>query len=433
MSEALSKLKKVEEFLGSIPKFSSTGKSAANFDLSRMQRFCGKMGNPENDFRSIHVAGTNGKGTVCRMLASVYQEAGYQVGLYTSPHLVDFRERFQINANYIEIDLLLEFFDRFGDYIRKSKFTYFEITTAIAFWYFSKKNVDIAVLEVGLGGRLDATNVVKPLISVITSTGLDHTDILGDTIEKIAIEKGGIIKQNRPLVIGCLSSEARSAIQKIAEEKSSKMITVDSIQAEYQDRKIHLKGLNQAIVLDGTHWKKVDAENAAVVYQVIHQLKDDFSVDDVAFKHGIDNIHQRFRKRAVFEKLVPEFDWYFDGAHNAESVESLTTHLKNLSAPENWTVILSFMKDKLTPEVAEFWNNFSTIYLYQMEGERSATLEDMKSFFPTAHTLNSPEQLQSDHFKSELVIFSGSFYFYGIVSNWMGAIASADQLNPSAL
>lgn len=433
MSETNSKLREVEELMDSIPKFSSTGKSAANFDLSRMRKLCKRMENPQNNFKSIHVAGTNGKGTVCRMLASVYQQAGCKVGLYTSPHLVDFRERFQINANFIETELLLEFFDRFGEFIHESKFTYFEITTAIAFWYFSKQKVDIAVLEVGLGGKLDATNVVNPLISVITSIGLDHIDILGDTIEEIAFEKAGIIKQNRPVVIGELEPEASSVIKKIAKDKSAKLKTIDSIQAEYQDQKIILKVDKSVLTLNGKHWKKIDANNAAVVYCVIQELNDDFSVDDLAFKQGIDNIPQRFRKRAVFEKLLPDYDWYFDGAHNAESVKSLTTHLSSLESPIKWTVVLSFMKDKLTPEVAKLWNNFSTIYLYPMKGERAASLKEMKAYFPTAKTMESPDQLQSDQFKSELVIFSGSFYFYSIVSNWMGAIASADQLNPSAL
>lgn len=428
MPEAMEKLKEVEMYLNSIPKFSSSGNTAANFDLSRMKIFCDRMGNPQNNFKSIHVAGTNGKGTVCRMLASAYQEAGYKVGLYTSPHLVDFRERFQINATYVEGDLLLDFFDRFGEYIRETKFTYFEITTAIAFWIFSQVKVDLAVLEVGLGGRLDATNVVDPLVSVITSIGFDHTDILGDTIEKIAIEKAGIIKQNKPVVIGQLETEAIAAIKKIALEKSVNVVNVDSLNADYQDEQMILKNDRSQIVMDGKNWKKVDAVNTAIAYRVTEILKNSFSMNNQQFKRGIESVQKRFPKRAVFEKLFADYNWYFDGAHNAQSVHSLTLHLSGLAPPGKWTVILSFMKDKLTREVAELWNNFDKIYLYQMEGERAARLHEMKYFFPMASALNSPKKLLSNHFKSELVIFSGSFYFYGVVSNWMGAIASADQI-----
>lgn len=428
MSDKILSLKEVEDFLNSIPKFSSTGTSAANFDLSRMEKFCDRMGNPQKDFKSIHVAGTNGKGTVCRMLASVFQEAGFKVGLYTSPHLVDFRERFQINAKYVETDLLIQFFEQFGEYIRDKKFTYFEITTAIAFWIFSKQKVDLAILEVGLGGRLDATNVVDPMVSVITSIGLDHTDILGDTIEKIAIEKAGIIKQNKPVTIGELESEAKSAIEKITVEKSADLLSIESLNAVYQDDQIILKNTHPPIMIDGINWKKVDAVNTAMVYRVKKLLESTYPVSNEQFKQGIENVQDRFPRRAVFEKLSPNYKWYFDGAHNAESVQSLTTHLSNVAQTAKWNVLLSFMRDKLTYEVAELWNNFDNIYIYQMEGERAATVDEMSSFFPTASVLDSPVKSLTNQFKSELVIFSGSFYFYSVVSNWMGAIASADQI-----
>ncbi|MDZ7719375.1 MAG: folylpolyglutamate synthase/dihydrofolate synthase family protein [Balneolaceae bacterium] len=429
MSEVITNLQQVEEYLNSIPKFSSKGKAAANFDLSRMVRFCNQMGNPQNNFKSIHVAGTNGKGTVCRMLASVYQESGYRVGLYTSPHLIDIRERFQINAAFIESDELLKFFNSYGEYIRQSNFTYFEITTAIAFWYFSKKEVDLAVLEVGLGGRLDATNVVDPLVSVITSIGLDHTNILGNTISEIAKEKGGIIKPNKPVVIGDLEPEAQTVIENIAKEKSGELLTINLMDTVYQDDSIIIKKNCSQIVIDGKNWKKVDAKNIAVVHRVTDLLNDEYSVSKEQFEQGIENVQKRFQRRAVFEKLSPDYDWYFDGAHNTQSIQELTMHLAEIAPPENWIVILSFMNDKLSTEVAELWNKFGNIYLYAMEGERAAALDEMKSYFPSANVLDSPDKLQSNQFQSELVIFSGSFYFYSVVSNWMGSIASADQIN----
>jgi len=158
----------IEQKLSTIPMFSKKGAGAANFDLSGMRRFCNLMGNPQNNFPSVHVAGTNGKGTTCRMLASIYHEAGYRVGLYTSPHLSDVRERFLVDGNMIDPSELNVFLDAYWRIIKEQKFTYFEITTAIAFWYFSRSNVDIAIIETGLGGRLDATNVIHPYASVIT-------------------------------------------------------------------------------------------------------------------------------------------------------------------------------------------------------------------------------------------------------------------------
>ncbi|MCG2588695.1 bifunctional folylpolyglutamate synthase/dihydrofolate synthase [Rhodohalobacter sulfatireducens] len=433
MSESITNLKEIEAFLDSIPKFSKSGKNATNFDLSRMEEFCDRLGNSQNDFKSIHVAGTNGKGTVCRMLASVYQEAGYNVGLYTSPHLVDFRERFQINAKFAESDLFIEFFDRFGEYIREKNFTYFEMTTAIAFWIFSQQKIDLAVLEVGLGGRLDATNVVDPLISVITSIGLDHTDILGHSIEKIASEKAGIIKQNKPVVIGKLPSQAKSTIQKIAKDRSAKFVTIEQLETTIQNRKITLQKEGEPVLIDAQNWKEVDTRNIAIVYKVLRVLKDQFPVSQDIFTKGIENVQLRFPRRAVFEKLSSGYNWYFDGAHNEQSVKSLTSHLISMAPASEWRVVLSFMRDKLSSEIAELWSKFDHLYLYEMEGERAATFDEMKTFFPTAKTIEFPDQIISNQFKSELVIFSGSFYFYSVVSNWMGAIASADHLNPSAL
>lgn len=433
MSESINNLKEIEAFLDSIPKFSKSGKNATNFDLSRMKEFCHRLGNPQNDFKSIHVAGTNGKGTVCRMLASVYQEAGYNVGLYTSPHLVDFRERFQINAKFAKSNLFIEFFDRFGEYIREKNFTYFEITTAIAFWIFSQQKIDLAILEVGLGGRLDATNVVDPLVSVITSIGLDHTDILGNSIEKIASEKAGIIKQNKPVVIGNLNPEAKSSIQKIAKVRSAKFISVNQIGITIQNQKITLQEEGDPVLIDAQNWKEVDTWNIAIVYKVLKVLHDQFPVNHDIFKRGIENVQLRFPRRAVFEKLSTDYNWYFDGAHNVQSVESLTSHLISIAPARKWTVVLSFMRDKLSSEIAELWSKFDHLYLYEMEGERAASYDEMKTFFPTAKMIEFPDQIISNQFKSELVIFSGSFYFYSVVSNWMGAIASADQLNPSAL
>ncbi|MFO7848119.1 MAG: Mur ligase family protein, partial [Balneolaceae bacterium] len=188
--------------LESIPMFGRQGKSAANFSLEPIRNFCEKLGNPQNKFRSVHVAGTNGKGTTCRMLASVYQEAGYRTGLYTSPHLADYRERFTVNSKWIPKQYLLRFFQEHSGLIESHKLTYFELSTAVAYWYFSEMETDVAILETGLGGRLDATNIVKPMVTVITSVGLDHTDLLGDTVEMIAAEKAGIIKPNTPVVAG---------------------------------------------------------------------------------------------------------------------------------------------------------------------------------------------------------------------------------------
>ncbi|MBQ3950760.1 MAG: bifunctional folylpolyglutamate synthase/dihydrofolate synthase, partial [Bacteroidales bacterium] len=186
----------------SLPAYHRIGAAAYKADLSNTEAMMQHLGHPERGFRSIHVAGTNGKGSVSHFLASILQEAGYKVGLYTSPHLVDFRERIRINGEMIPKEAVTDFVDANHTFFVEQQLSFFEMTVGLAFDYFRNEKVDIAVIEVGMGGRLDSTNVITPLLSVITNIGLDHTQFLGDTLEKIAAEKAGIIKLGVPVVIG---------------------------------------------------------------------------------------------------------------------------------------------------------------------------------------------------------------------------------------
>ena len=190
-----------------LPMYHRIGAAAYKADIQPTIDMMAALGNPERKFRSIHVAGTNGKGSVSHFLASILQEAGYKVGLYTSPHLVDFRERIRINGKMIPQEVVVDFVDHNREMIDRYKLSFFEMTVGMAFDYFAKEKVDIAVIEVGMGGRLDSTNVITPLLSVVTNIGLDHTQFLGDTLEKIAVEKAGIIKEGVPVVIGETQTE----------------------------------------------------------------------------------------------------------------------------------------------------------------------------------------------------------------------------------
>ena len=185
-----------------LPMYQRTGSVAYKADIGNIVLACQKLGNPQNTFKSVHIAGTNGKGSTSHMIASVFQEAGYKTGLYTSPHLKDFRERIRINGNMIGQVKVIEFVNSNKEWFTEIGMSFFEMTVAMAFHHFSKQKVDIAIIETGLGGRLDSTNIITPDLSIITNIGLDHTNLLGDTIEKIAIEKAGIIKENTPVVIG---------------------------------------------------------------------------------------------------------------------------------------------------------------------------------------------------------------------------------------
>ncbi|MCH8555486.1 MAG: bifunctional folylpolyglutamate synthase/dihydrofolate synthase, partial [Schleiferiaceae bacterium] len=204
----------LEWLFAQLPMFQRDGKSAYKADLSNTLKLCELLEHPENRFRTIHVAGTNGKGSTSHMLASVFQEAGFKTGLYTSPHLVDFRERIRINGEMVSETFVLDFVAKHKQDFQQIGLSFFEMTVGMAFQYFADEQVDIAIIETGMGGRLDSTNVISPLLSIITNIGLDHATYLGDTLVKIAGEKAGIIKAEVPVVIGEASTPDVAAVFK---------------------------------------------------------------------------------------------------------------------------------------------------------------------------------------------------------------------------
>ncbi len=204
--------------------YQRVGQSAYKADLAATINLAKHLQNPEKSFKSVHVAGTNGKGSTSHMLASVFQEAGYKTGLYTSPHLKDFRERIKINGEMIPEEYVSEFVANHRHYFEKNQLSFFEMTVGLAFDYFRNEKVDIAIVEVGMGGRLDSTNIITPEVSIITNIGLDHMQFLGDTLEKIAAEKGGIIKDGIPVVIGETVPETKSVFKKLAAERNAEII-----------------------------------------------------------------------------------------------------------------------------------------------------------------------------------------------------------------
>jgi dihydrofolate synthase/folylpolyglutamate synthase len=213
----------------SLPMFQRVGGAAYKADLDNTLRLCELLDNPEKEFKSIHIAGTNGKGSTSHIVASVLQEAGFKTGLYTSPHLKDFRERIRINGEMISEDYVVSFIDRYKSQFEEIGLSFFEMTVGMAFKYFEEQSVDIVVLETGMGGRLDSTNVVVPELSVITNIGLDHTQFLGDTLEKVAGEKAGIIKKGVPVVIGQTQEEIVSVFMNKATEVSTDIVFADQL------------------------------------------------------------------------------------------------------------------------------------------------------------------------------------------------------------
>lgn len=416
-------VKSVEQFLQHIPKFQSVGSSAAKFDLSRFKDFCKGMGNPQDNFPSIHVAGTNGKGSVCHILGSVFQDSGYKVGVYTSPHIIEFKERFRIDDEYIPDDDLITFFREYGDQIKEHQLTYFEISTAIAFWWFEQSKVDIAIIEVGLGGRLDATNIINPLVSVITSISLDHTDILGSTLKEIAREKGGIIKPKRPVVIGALPEEAKGEIFRLAEQKGAAVNTIDELHPKFDaPGRYQMQVDGQNIDIRSNLTAPVQAKNIAIAWQVVDQLEQQYPAAKQQFKSALGHVKLGLGR---FEKLAEKQPWYFDGGHNLEAIQTMKQSIETVGELGKATLVLSIMKDKIQPEVMAEFSEFKNIYYYPLSLERAATFNDIKQWMSQAKPFpdDQRQQLFLDKFDSELVIFSGSFYFYDTVRGWVSMFA----------
>src|SRR5680860_843627 len=205
-----------------LPMYQQKGKSAYTAKLDNTLAFAAHLDHPEKKFKGIHVGGTNGKGSSSHMLASVLQEAGYKTGLYTSPHLKDFRERIRIDGKPVDEKFIVDFIQRNTPFLNENRLSFFEMTVGMAFDYFAREKIDIAIVEVGLGGRLDSTNIITPEVALITNIGLDHVDILGDTLAKIAFEKAGIIKENVPIVISEYQKDTAEAFEAIANSKRAK-------------------------------------------------------------------------------------------------------------------------------------------------------------------------------------------------------------------
>jgi len=354
------------DYLFSFIDFSRTHQqnlAPEKFDLSRMRALMNALGNPEQNYNIIHVAGTKGKGSVSAFCASVLQEAGLNTGLYTSPHLKDFEERIQINREVISQAALVNLVEEIKPFVAAiPRLTTFEISTALAFWYFARKGVDIAVIEVGLGGRLDATNVVTPLVSVITSISRDHTFVLGNSLSAIATEKGGIIKPGIPVVLAPQRPEPRERITEIAAERGCSLIQVG------RDYKFSIKSrsLNgQVFSLWRTSDQKKDptrleiallgdhqVENAATAYGTLQTVKEaGINISEETIRQGM----AKTTWAARFEILQRDPPVIIDAAHNPYSARALRNTLDQYYPDKPMILITGMSADKDIQGMIEAW------------------------------------------------------------------------------
>lgn len=408
----------------SLEKLFSLHTLGIKLGLDNIRKFLEHIGNPQNSLKAFHIAGSNGKGSTSAFIASILMEAGYKVGLYTSPHFVRFNERIIINRQYIEDEFIADFINRHNDFIDKYGLTFFEVTTAMAFEYFKVKKVDYAVIETGLGGRLDATNVLNPLACIITSISLEHTNILGDKISQIAYEKGEIIKPKCKVFIGKLSDEAEAVIEKKCESVKAKLFRLDDYliekhdivelyteEIELQDWEIPLKGKYQrynAALAVLTVTKTLDIDEPRIVYD------------------GIKNVINNTFIQGRYEYIRKQPYILLDSAHNPDGLKVFLTEFqqerKNYS---NVSLLFSVLKDKdIDSMIKLLINKFDKYYITGINYERAEKLDDLKKRFDDhniqAEVITDKRKFISDFLKGDrnnCLVITGSMYLLGEIKS----------------
>lgn len=337
-----------------LPMFTRDGATAFKKDLTNTLALCSALGNPHNHLKSVHIAGTNGKGSTSHMLAAILQVAGYRTGLYTSPHLVDFRERIRVDGRMIPKRAVSHFVASNQPLIERIQPSFFEVTVAMAYSYFEKQEVDIAIVETGLGGRLDSTNIIMPLLSVITNIGYDHTNMLGNTLQEIATEKAGIIKPGIPVVIGEWQLEVSGIFERIAAENRSKLVYASQWweveaagkDADYQylaaTRRNAVSGNSYALDLKGSY----QAKNLPAVLCAVEELRTmGFTIKDGHIRQALAQVLPLTGLMGRWQTLSSEPLVICDTGHNADGWREV---LANISATPHHALhmVIGVMRDK---------------------------------------------------------------------------------------
>ncbi|HPD95219.1 MAG TPA: folylpolyglutamate synthase/dihydrofolate synthase family protein [Tenuifilaceae bacterium] len=343
----------IEYLYSSLPIFQRVGKAAYKADLGNTLALDEHFNHPHRKFKSIHIAGTNGKGSTSHMTAAILQKAGYKVGLYTSPHLRDFRERIRINGEMIPKDEVTEFVNLNKDFFDKLKPSFFEMTVALAFNYFAKENIDIAVVEVGLGGRLDSTNIINPMISIITNIGLDHTDLLGDTLEKIAVEKAGIIKPNVPVIIGSTQPEIINVFKNKAKENNASITFADQvvtvknyipISDNLQRFEMEYKGNNLNIETDLLgHYQRFNIPPVLVCVDLLKEMG--MNIPDSSIYEGLKTVKSTTGLMGRWQILGKNPTIVCDTGHNTDGIKLVTEQIQKATF-KNLHMVIGMVADK---------------------------------------------------------------------------------------
>lgn len=417
----------IEYLFGLLPMFQRVGASAYKEDIYNTVKLMKALGNPEKKFRSIHIAGTNGKGSSSHLIASILREKGLKVGLHTSPHLKDFRERIKINNEMCSQEFVVSFVEKHKSLIEKISPSFFELAVAMAFVYFAENNVDIAIIEVGMGGRLDSTNVINPLAGLITNISFDHTQFLGSSLEAIAAEKAGIIKKDTPIVISQTQNQTREVFINKAKETNSPIVFADE----------YLKTTN--INTDSTLLSfDITQENQTRFSQILsplagdYQLKNilgviamidtlnkhhNFEIDDLTIKNGIANLDKNFPLLGRWQRLCQSPLTICDTGHNEDGLKFVLAQLARQKY-KTLRFVLGMVNDKDVDKVLSMLDKNAIYYLCKADIPRGLAVEALAekasafglTFKKCDSVKQALQQAQAESEEGDLVFVGGSTF-----------------------
>lgn len=424
----------IDYLYAALPMFSRIGDAAIKKDLTNTLILCERLHNPQQRFKSIHVAGTNGKGSVSHMLAAVLQSCGYKTGLYTSPHLKDFRERIKVNGEMITEEAVVRFTEGIIPAINEIQPSFFEITVAMAFNYFAEQEVEFAVIETGLGGRLDSTNIIMPELSVITNIGMDHMHILGDTLELIAREKAGIIKQNVPVVIGTSHPQTSPIFAAMAIEKNAPIVFADT--QRYVDEYVNENHALKVTVVDtASNEKQVinldltgiyQTKNLITVLAAINELKKrEWNLDEKDVLYGLRHAKRMTGLHGRWEVIHHNPTVVLDVAHNEDGIKQLTDQIE-FTDYHNLHIVIGMVKDKEIEKIMTLLPKEATYYFTKAPIPR-AMPEEQLALIAREHNLkghhyadvNTALTTALDHSNADdLIVVCGSVFVVGEVKGF---------------
>ena len=417
----------IDYLLSYLPMFQRIGAAAYKADIYNTVELMKALGNPEKKFKSIHVAGTNGKGSSSHLIASILREKGLKVGLHTSPHLKDFRERIKIDNKICDEEFVINFVENNKELIERIKPSFFETAVAMAFTYFAQENVDIAIIEVGMGGRLDSTNVINPLACLITNISFDHTQFLGNSLEAIAEEKAGIIKQNTPVVISQTQKETQNVFSAKANEKNSPICFADSyLSCENVNHSqgllkmdIYKNGVERIKNLQSSLSGYYQQKNILGVVALIDTLNQyhNFNISDEEIKQGIENLSSNFPIAGRWQILCNKPLTICDTGHNEDGLKYVIEQIKN-TPHEKLRFVLAMVNDKDVNKVLSMLDKDAEYYLSQAKIPRALPVDELAekaqqaglSFTKYATISQALAKAQEEAEENDLIFVGGSTF-----------------------